>query len=399
MPRLLADVLSTAVLVLAAATASAQVGTQPTVPENPYTPPACVAGVPFADVTCTTPYDAWIEQFAADSITGGCGNGNYCPTLAVTRNQMAVFIERAMRGTGTWSPGDRGHYNTGVGAGALLNNSPYAIENTAVGTDALQTQSYANGNVQYGTYNTAVGTSALYANQPDGGNSGYDGTANTALGDHALSNNTTGFDDVGVGEDAGFSNLTGYGITIIGANANVVTDGYVDATAIGYQAYVDASYHVRIGDSNVTQIGGQVAWSNLSDARAKKDIRPLDLGLDFVMALRPVSFQLINGNGRTDMGFVAQDVEALLGDEYNVLGIGADADRTLSLRYTDFIAPLVEAVQQQQATITAQRDEIATLKAQLAPLEQASEGQQAINRRLAARLAAVEAELQAIAAR
>ncbi len=69
-----------------------------------YTPPACVAGVPFADVTCTTPYDAWIEQFARDGITGGCGGGNYCPGTAVTRDQMAVFIERAMRGTGNWPP-------------------------------------------------------------------------------------------------------------------------------------------------------------------------------------------------------------------------------------------------------------------------------------------------------
>ncbi len=69
-----------------------------------YTPPACVAGVPFADVTCTTPYDAWIEQFAADGITGGCGGGNYCPNTTVTRAQMAVFIERAMRGTGNWPP-------------------------------------------------------------------------------------------------------------------------------------------------------------------------------------------------------------------------------------------------------------------------------------------------------
>ncbi len=71
-------------------------------PLGPYTPPACVAGVPFADVTCTTPYDGWIEQFARDGITGGCGGGNYCPGTAVTRDQMAVFVERAMRGTANW---------------------------------------------------------------------------------------------------------------------------------------------------------------------------------------------------------------------------------------------------------------------------------------------------------
>jgi hypothetical protein len=88
---------------------------------------------------------------------------------------------------------------------------------------------------------------------------------------------------------------------------------------------VDASNHVRIGDTSVTQIGGQVAWSRLSDARHKENIRDLDLGLDFVMQLRPVSFTMKQGNGRTDMGFLAQDVEAVLGDDYNVLGIGATA--------------------------------------------------------------------------
>jgi len=71
---------------------------------SPFTPPPCVAGVPFADVTCTTPYDAWIEQFGRDGITAGCGNGNYCPNDPVTRAQMAVFAEASMRGTANWPP-------------------------------------------------------------------------------------------------------------------------------------------------------------------------------------------------------------------------------------------------------------------------------------------------------
>ncbi len=68
-----------------------------------YTPPACT-GTLFADITCTTPFDAWIEQFVRDGITAGCGGGNYCPGSPVTRDQMAVFIEKAMRGTSNWPP-------------------------------------------------------------------------------------------------------------------------------------------------------------------------------------------------------------------------------------------------------------------------------------------------------
>ena len=69
---------------------------------GPYTAPTCVPGVPFADITCTTGFDAWIEQFGRDGISTGCGGGDYCPGTPVTRDQMAVFIERAMRGTANW---------------------------------------------------------------------------------------------------------------------------------------------------------------------------------------------------------------------------------------------------------------------------------------------------------
>lgn len=51
-----------------------------------------------------------------------------------------------------------------------------------------------------------------------------------------------------------------------------------------------------------------------------------------------------NSNNRLDFGFIAQDVETLLGDTYNILGIGNDADHTLALGYTDFIAPMVKAI-------------------------------------------------------
>jgi uncharacterized coiled-coil protein SlyX len=108
-----------------------------------------------------------------------------------------------------------------------------------------------------------------------------------------------------------------------------------------------------------------------------------------------VAFTLKNGNGHTDMGFLAQDVEVLLGDDYNVLGIGADKDRILSLRYTDLIAPLVKAVQEQQATIQAQQTQIGSRDARIAKLENQHAAQQTAMAALAARLAAIEARMAA----
>jgi hypothetical protein len=57
-----------------------------------YDPPDCT-GI-FPDVPCTpgVGFPDWIEQLAAEGITGGCGGGNYCPGNPVTRQQMAVFL-------------------------------------------------------------------------------------------------------------------------------------------------------------------------------------------------------------------------------------------------------------------------------------------------------------------
>jgi CSLREA domain-containing protein len=67
-----------------------------------YSPPAAT-GTVFTDVPSNAFAAAWIEQMVAESITSGCGNGNYCPNSTVTRAQMAVFLLRAKYGS-AYSP-------------------------------------------------------------------------------------------------------------------------------------------------------------------------------------------------------------------------------------------------------------------------------------------------------
>ena len=62
-----------------------------------YTPPPCT-GV-FPDVPCPSTFANWIEALAAEGITGGCGGGNYCPANPVRRDQMAVFLLKAKHGS------------------------------------------------------------------------------------------------------------------------------------------------------------------------------------------------------------------------------------------------------------------------------------------------------------
>jgi hypothetical protein len=70
----------------------------------------CNGGVPGASVACasTTPYFndvpttdgffPYVQKMYELGITKGCGNGNYCPSEDVTRDQMAAFLARAFLG-------------------------------------------------------------------------------------------------------------------------------------------------------------------------------------------------------------------------------------------------------------------------------------------------------------
>jgi len=57
--------------------------------------PPAATGNAFLDVAANDFAASYIEQLASDGITGGCGNNNYCPDVTVTRDQMAVFLLRA----------------------------------------------------------------------------------------------------------------------------------------------------------------------------------------------------------------------------------------------------------------------------------------------------------------
>jgi hypothetical protein len=66
-----------------------------------YAPPPCVGT--FPDVPCTSIFAPWIEAMANEGITGGCGNGNFCPQNPVRRDQMAVFLLKGEHGS-TYAP-------------------------------------------------------------------------------------------------------------------------------------------------------------------------------------------------------------------------------------------------------------------------------------------------------
>jgi hypothetical protein len=108
----------------------------------------------------------------------------------------------------------------------------------------------------------------------------------------AGSTGSTGKSNVSFGYRALYSNTTGGYNTAIGYYANIGAVNLSNATAIGYNASVSSNNQVRIGNSNVTSIGGYAAWTNLSDGRANKNIRTNVPGLAFINRLQPVTYNL-----------------------------------------------------------------------------------------------------------
>jgi hypothetical protein len=70
-----------------------------------FQPPACVYGATlFLDMPFWNPYCPWVEELARRGVVAGCGGGNYCPTLAVSRETMAVYMLLTKEGTGYAPP-------------------------------------------------------------------------------------------------------------------------------------------------------------------------------------------------------------------------------------------------------------------------------------------------------
>ncbi len=67
--------------------------------------PPAATGGVFSDVHPGDFAAAWIEQLAEEGITAGCGQGKYCPDMIVSRAQMAVFLLRTLYGPGLRASG------------------------------------------------------------------------------------------------------------------------------------------------------------------------------------------------------------------------------------------------------------------------------------------------------
>jgi hypothetical protein len=294
----------------------------------------------------------------------GFFSGNASTNLAFYNSFFGAFSGRS---------NSSGYFNTAVGASSLFSNFS-GTYNTAAGYVAL----YYNSS---GAYNNASGAFALYNNST--------GSFNTATGTDALALNTTGFYNTASGNRSLYANTTGGYNSAFGYNAGPTVNNLSNTTAIGNGAKTSASNQVRIGNSSVTSIGGQVSWSTLSDGRFKRDIKENVSGLDFINQLRPVTYivdteaydaflgipdslRQKQSSARKaairQTGFIAQEVEAAInktGFVFHGVEVPQNENDHYSIRYAEFVVPLVKAVQELTVKAEAQQKKIDLLLNQL----------------------------------
>jgi hypothetical protein len=250
--------------------------------------------------------------------------------------------------------------NFSAGWGALPGTT--GINDTAVGYSALSADTTGLGN-------TASGSWALGDNTT--------GNSNTAVGGYALGFNTTGNNNIAIGYEAGFGNLatasnnidignqgTGGDSSAIrigseGAQTNTYIAGIYGVTSFGIPVYINSN--------------GQLGTVS-SSRRYKEDIQDMADASSGLLRLRPVTFRYKkpsdDGSKPVQYGLIAEEVAEVYPDL-----VARSADGQIeTVKYQLLDPMLLNELQKQHATITAQQEQIRSLEERLAKVEAALSG-------------------------
>jgi hypothetical protein len=170
-------------------------------------------------------------------------------------------------GRGALGTAAAGAENIAIGTGAMGGSLVTGAKNIGIGKNVIDA-------LTSGTLNVAIGTGAMgVANC---------GSCNTAVGNRALDSSCAASNyNSAFGSDAG-QHVTGGGNNLhlgqgSGANPEVST-----TTQDGI---------IALGNHQATVFYATIALTVVSDARDKTDVADLDLGLDYIKALRPVYYR------------------------------------------------------------------------------------------------------------
>lgn len=134
-------------------------------------------------------------------------------------------------------------------------------------------------------------------------------------------------------------------------------------TSVGGNLWIGGTTQLVLDAAGATDVcrngSGKLSFCS-SSGRYKEEIVPLSLGMGIVQQLQPVTFKW-KDQPRRDLGFVAEAVAEIspLLTTYNAEG------QIEGVKYKQLTAVLVNAIQEQQTEIIAQRQDIDELRQEL----------------------------------
>lgn len=291
---------------------------------------------------------------------------NYLHTIGIPRSEDNVALGyRAMAGrtfTGGTSP----------------NLQIYASNNIAIGSNSLEeidgSPAFAAGTVDLtsltnGTYNIAIGQSAMKKTRNAAGNIGIgreallntdgylanynvstsQGRDNIGLGFRSLYNNTTGSNNVAIGNFAGgaASAATLSNKLYIGGGTSPLIGGDFMSGKVGINTAITS----LASNAAALQVGGNILCVNISfssDARYKKNIQKINNAFQKINQIEGVTydwrredFAEMNFTNNPQIGFIAQEVEKVLPEL-----VITDTKGYKSVDYVKIIPVLLEAIKE-----------------------------------------------------
>jgi hypothetical protein len=288
----------------------------------------------------TTSGDATIN-----GVTIGKGNGN------VESNTAIGVSAGALNASGT--------DNVSIG----YNAGPSATFNNTISIGSGARASAANtmqlGNTSLSTINSSAKTLTI-----------GDGTPLATATSLNINAGATGASSIEVG-----NGRTGDGVSYIDLHSSSGTDydarilrnagqnaswDFIQFRAEPIKFFVSGSLSAEI--RNGGQIWSQNGYAQGSDKRIKKNIVTTKYGLNTIMQMRPVDYDL-KLNDKKQVGFIAQEVKELVPELVDGFEGDVSKGEILSLNYIGITPILTKAIQEQQKEIDSLKAEIETLKA------------------------------------
>jgi hypothetical protein len=213
------------------------------------------------------------------------------------------------------------------------------------------------------------------------------GSSNTGIGYESLKTISTGSLNTCLGFRSSSSEIDAIGQTAIGYNT-ITTGDY--SIALGYNTVSTLTRQLMVGSTGATSIQSWCpgvnndttlgtatfrfselfsvnATINTSDLRKKIVYSARPPGIEFICKLTPIQYRWKENDNGTHFGFGAQHIEDLIEEgvvpEWSgFVKTPSDGDYSYGLRMTEFVAPIVQALQDVHNELQETKSEVVELK-------------------------------------